>query len=167
MKEIFLVGAGGMIGSISRMIILKLNIYNISLPLNTFLVNIIGCFIVGILIKYSAGVSKEIAEYLNYFLIFDLCSKKVRDWMSYFINIDWVFLMSKVNLSKRQATIQLQICYIHTLLETLKGKKGFQNCWCKICFSLLKRHATDVLWTTFHFSFYPARHLRPEHKNYG
>jgi len=27
MKEIFLVGAGGMIGSISRMIILKLNIY--------------------------------------------------------------------------------------------------------------------------------------------
>ena len=44
MKEIFLVGAGGMIGSISRMIILKLNIYNISLPLNTFLVNIIGCF---------------------------------------------------------------------------------------------------------------------------
>ena len=73
MKEIFLVGAGGMIGSISRMIILKLNIYNISLPLNTFLVNIIGCFIVGILIKYSAGVSKEIAEYLNYFLIIGFC----------------------------------------------------------------------------------------------
>ena len=44
MKEIFLVGAGGMIGSISRMIILKLNIYNISLPLNTFLVNIIGIY---------------------------------------------------------------------------------------------------------------------------
>ena len=73
MKEIFLVGAGGMIGSISRMIILKLNIYNISLPLNTFLVNIIGCFVVGILIKYSAGVSKEIAEYLNYFLIIGFC----------------------------------------------------------------------------------------------
>ena len=41
--------------------------------LNTFLVNIIGCFVVGILIKYSAGVSKEIAEYLNYFLIIGFC----------------------------------------------------------------------------------------------
>ena len=51
MKEILLVGAGGMIGSILRMIILKLNIYNISLPVNTFLANILGCFLVGILIK--------------------------------------------------------------------------------------------------------------------
>ena len=73
MKEILLVGAGGMIGSILRMIILKLNIYNISLPVNTFLANILGCFLVGILIKYSAGLSKEISENLNNFLIVGFC----------------------------------------------------------------------------------------------
>ena len=73
MKEILLVGAEGMIGSILRMIILKLNIYNISLPVNTFLANILGCFLVGILIKYSAGLSKEISENLNNFLIVGFC----------------------------------------------------------------------------------------------
>ena len=62
-----------MIGSILRMIILKLNIYNISLPVNTFLANILGCFLVGILIKYSAGLSKEISENLNNFLIVGFC----------------------------------------------------------------------------------------------
>lgn len=73
MKEILLVGAGGMIGSILRMVILKLNIYNISLPFNTFLVNIFGCFLVGILLKYSTGLSKEISVNLNNFLIIGFC----------------------------------------------------------------------------------------------
>ena len=73
MKEIFLVGAGGMIGSILRMLILKLNISNFNFPLNTFLINILGCFVVGVLIKYSLGVSKDFSEYLNYFLIIGFC----------------------------------------------------------------------------------------------
>ena len=56
MKEILLVGAGGMIGSILRMVILKLNIYNISLPFNTFLVNIFGCFFSWYFIKIFYGI---------------------------------------------------------------------------------------------------------------
>lgn len=73
MKEILLVGAGGMMGSLIRMIILKLNLFNISLPFNTFLVNVFGCFLVGILIKYSSELSREISENLNNFLIIGFC----------------------------------------------------------------------------------------------
>ena len=57
MKEVLLVGAGGMVGSVMRMLIIKSNIINSNFPINTFLVNIIGCFLVGILIKYSSELN--------------------------------------------------------------------------------------------------------------
>ena len=73
MKELILVGAGGMFGSIIRMIILKLNFVNSNFPINTFLINILGCFIVGIIIKYSSTINKDLSNYINHFLIIGFC----------------------------------------------------------------------------------------------
>ena len=39
----------------------------------SFFISIFGCFLVGILIKYSSGLSKEISENLNNFLIIGFC----------------------------------------------------------------------------------------------
>ena len=73
MKDIFLVGIGGMAGSIIRYIISK-NISHIydSFPLGTFVVNIIGCLLAGILFKYIS-LNKEINIDLSLFLIVGFC----------------------------------------------------------------------------------------------
>ena len=73
MKEVLLVGAGGMVGSVMRMLIIKSNIINSNFPINTFLVNIIGCFLVGILIKYSSELNKDLSNQINNFLILGFC----------------------------------------------------------------------------------------------
>ncbi len=53
LKQIVLVGLGGGIGSILRFLtsILTAKYYSNSFPLATFIVNIIGCFLIGILIE--------------------------------------------------------------------------------------------------------------------
>ena len=51
MKSVLLVGLGGAIGSIARYLVglLCKDITGISFPINTFLVNMIGCFCIGLL----------------------------------------------------------------------------------------------------------------------
>ncbi|MBV20090.1 MAG: fluoride efflux transporter CrcB [Cytophagia bacterium] len=73
MKEIFYVGAGGMIGAILRYLIIKLSFFNFSFPINTFIVNILGCFLVGILMKYSSISNKELSNMINNFMIIGFC----------------------------------------------------------------------------------------------
>jgi len=73
MKEIFFVGAGGMFGAILRFLIVKIPLINSSFPYNTFIVNMIGCFLVGILIKHSSISNKELSHLINNFLIIGFC----------------------------------------------------------------------------------------------
>jgi len=74
MKDIFLVGIGGMIGSIMRYIISK-NLSGLlsSFPVGIFFINISGCFLAGILLKYILGIDKEYSTYLNLFLVIGFC----------------------------------------------------------------------------------------------
>ena len=73
MKDIFLIGIGGMSGSILRYLINK-NISHIydSFPIGTFAVNIIGCLLAGILFKYLS-LNKDINVELSLFLIVGFC----------------------------------------------------------------------------------------------
>jgi CrcB protein len=54
-KNILLVGLGGATGSVLRFLCQKWigSISNLSFPLGTFLVNIVGCFLIGLLFSYS------------------------------------------------------------------------------------------------------------------
>ena len=74
MKDIFLVGIGGMIGSIMRYIISK-NLSGLlsSFPFGIFFINISGCFLAGILLKSILGIDKEYSTYLNLFLVIGFC----------------------------------------------------------------------------------------------
>lgn len=51
-KQVLLVGLGGGIGSILRFLtsVLTLKYYSNSFPISTFTVNIIGCFLIGLLL---------------------------------------------------------------------------------------------------------------------
>ena len=54
MKELLLVGFGGGIGSILRYMtsVLTARYYHSSFPLATFIINTLGCFIIGLLLGY-------------------------------------------------------------------------------------------------------------------
>tara|TARA_B100000686_G_C16121752_1_gene632980 strand:+ start:62 stop:427 length:366 start_codon:yes stop_codon:yes gene_type:complete len=73
MKDIFFVGMGGMLGSISRYLISK-NIPGIisSFPLGIFFINIIGCFAAGIIYKFII-LNKGYDSTLNLFLLIGFC----------------------------------------------------------------------------------------------
>ena len=55
-KNILLVGLGGATGSVLRFLCQKWisSISSLSFPLGTFLVNIVGCFLIGLLFSFSA-----------------------------------------------------------------------------------------------------------------
>ena len=56
MKDFFLVGLGGMVGSIFRYSISKFFTYTlISFPVGTLFVDLIGCFISGIIFKLTSN----------------------------------------------------------------------------------------------------------------
>ncbi|MBN1144863.1 MAG: fluoride efflux transporter CrcB [Bacteroidales bacterium] len=74
MKNFFLVGIGGFIGSIARYYVSKLNLqYDIfSIPVGTLTVNVLGSFIIGILTGISAKSELLSAEW-RLFLMVGLC----------------------------------------------------------------------------------------------
>jgi CrcB protein len=55
-KNILLVGLGGATGSVLRFLCQKWisSISNLSFPLGTFLVNITGCFLIGVIFSFAA-----------------------------------------------------------------------------------------------------------------
>jgi CrcB protein len=64
LKTLFMIGSGGFLGSVARFLSTKYiqNIFFSSFPWGTFLVNITGCFIIGILygiFERSAFISTE------------------------------------------------------------------------------------------------------------
>lgn len=61
MKAILFVFIGGGIGSVARYLLSKINTLN-TIPYGTMLANIIGCFLIGLLLSYaqkSSSLSKE------------------------------------------------------------------------------------------------------------
>lgn len=56
MKSLLLVGLGGAVGSISRYIISSSlgRVSNTTFPIGTFMINIIGCILIGILVSAAA-----------------------------------------------------------------------------------------------------------------
>ena len=74
MKNFFLVGIGGFIGSIARYYVSKLNLHFdlFSIPLGTLTVNVLGSFIIGILTGISAKSELLSAEW-RLFLMVGLC----------------------------------------------------------------------------------------------
>jgi CrcB protein len=74
MKNIFLVGVGGFIGSVARYYVSKLNLqYDLfSIPVGTLTVNVLGSFIIGVLTGISAKSELLSAEW-RLFLMVGLC----------------------------------------------------------------------------------------------
>ena len=74
MKQILLVGIGGFIGSIARFYVSKLNLsgHVLSIPMGTLTVNIIGSFIIGLIVGISAK-SEIITPGLRLFLMVGIC----------------------------------------------------------------------------------------------
>lgn len=74
MKQLLLVGFGGFIGSVLRFLISKLNHswHLLSLPMGTLAVNVIGSFVIGLLIGMSAKGNLISAD-LRLFLMVGLC----------------------------------------------------------------------------------------------
>lgn len=74
MKQLLLVGFGGFIGSVLRYLVSKLNLYwqFLSLPLGTLSVNILGSFIIGLLVGISAK-SEIISPDLRLLLMVGFC----------------------------------------------------------------------------------------------
>lgn len=73
MKDLLFVGLGGMIGSLIRFSISKINFINSAFPINIFLINILGCFLAGLFFKYSLSVDRNISITINHFLIIGFC----------------------------------------------------------------------------------------------
>jgi CrcB protein len=73
-KNILLVGVGGGIGSILRYLCQKwvLQLYPSGFPLGTFLVNIIGCFLIGVFFAAAEKTTRIPAEW-RLFLTTGIC----------------------------------------------------------------------------------------------
>ena len=74
MKHLLLVGLGGFIGSVARFLVSKLNLswHFLSIPMGTLTVNVLGSFIIGILVGISAK-SDLISTDLRLFLMVGFC----------------------------------------------------------------------------------------------
>lgn len=74
MKNLFLVGIGGFVGSIARYYVSKLNLqYDLfSIPVGTLTVNVLGSFIIGLLTGISVKSELLSAEW-RLFLMVGLC----------------------------------------------------------------------------------------------
>lgn len=73
LKELFYVGVGGAIGSILRYLaslVIKTN--NIGFPWATFIVNIVGCLIIGLLFGFTSR-NPNFPNHLNLLLTVGLC----------------------------------------------------------------------------------------------
>lgn len=74
MKQLLLIGLGGFIGSIGRYWVSKLNLswHFLEIPMGTLTVNIVGSFIIGLLVGISAK-SDLISSDLRLFLMVGFC----------------------------------------------------------------------------------------------
>ena len=74
MKHLLLVGLGGFIGSVARFLVSKLNLswHFLSIPMGTLTVNVLGSFIIGILVGISVK-SDLISTDLRVFLMVGFC----------------------------------------------------------------------------------------------
>jgi len=74
MKQLFIVGFGGFIGSIARFMVQKLNLHLhfLSIPLGTLTVNVLGSLIIGFLAGISAK-SDFITPAMRLFLMVGVC----------------------------------------------------------------------------------------------
>lgn len=74
MKHLLLVGLGGFIGSVARSLVSKLNLswHFLSIPMGTLTVNVLGSFIIGILVGISVK-SDLISTDLRLFLMVGFC----------------------------------------------------------------------------------------------
>lgn len=74
MKQLLIVGLGGFIGSAARYMVSKLNLYwhFLSIPMGTLTVNILGSFLIGLLVGIS-GKSDLLSPNLRLFLMVGVC----------------------------------------------------------------------------------------------
>ena len=74
MKHLLLVGLGGFIGSVARFLVSKLNLswHFLSIPMGTLTVNVLGSFIIGVLVGISVK-SDLISTDLRLFLMVGFC----------------------------------------------------------------------------------------------
>jgi CrcB protein len=74
MKQLLLVGLGGFIGSIARYAVSKLNVYMhfLAIPLGTLTVNVVGSFIIGVIVGISQK-SEILSADVRLFLMVGIC----------------------------------------------------------------------------------------------
>ena len=82
MKDLLFVGIGGMTGSIIRYTISKfLSSTIISFPFGTLCINIIGCFIAGIIFKLTTNnMSEDLSNNLTNLIIIGFCNFILFKW---------------------------------------------------------------------------------------
>ena len=75
MKDLLFVGLGGMTGSVLRYTLSKfLSPTLITFPFGTLIINIIGCFVAGIIFKLTTNnISEELSNNLTTLLIIGFC----------------------------------------------------------------------------------------------
>ena len=75
MKDLLFVGLGGMTGSVLRYTLSKfLSPTLIPFPFGTLIINIIGCFVAGIIFKLTTNnISEELSNNLTTLLIIGFC----------------------------------------------------------------------------------------------
>ena len=75
MKDLLFVGLGGMTGSVLRYTLSKfLSPTLIPFPFGTLIINIIGCFVTGIIFKLTTNnISEELSNNLTTLLIIGFC----------------------------------------------------------------------------------------------
>lgn len=74
MKQVLFVGLGGAAGSILRYVtnVITLKYYSASFPLATFIVNVVGCFLAGLIFGLITQETTE-AQNLKFLLITGFC----------------------------------------------------------------------------------------------
>ena len=67
LTKILLVGLGGAIGAILRFLITEIPIEEpFSFPVKTFAINIVGCFVIGVLVGIATNLGQLDKEWLNF-----------------------------------------------------------------------------------------------------
>ena len=120
MAECLLVGLGGGIGAIGRFLVGKIPLGDIPYPINTFIVNVVGAFLIGLF--YTVGARSGVNDSrIILFLTTGLCGGFTT--MSTFSRETLTMIENgRMGVAVLYCVITVVICVVATWLGTCAGK---------------------------------------------
>ncbi|MDD4149011.1 MAG: fluoride efflux transporter CrcB [Bacteroidales bacterium] len=111
-KQIILVGLGGGIGSILRFIISQISdkYLNLKIPISTLIVNIVGSFLIGIVLAYLQKNNAETSD-LKYLLAIGFCGGFTTFSAFAWENLQ-LFNSQNYNLALLYIALSLVLCFL-------------------------------------------------------